>query len=68
MTIFLLIAFAVLFTGCWVMGFYAEVVPLLGTLLTPLIIVCVIAGVLALIFTAVELRNKIKGKGKKDKE
>lgn len=67
MTIFLLIAFAGLFIGCWIVKFYAPTVPLLETLMTPIAIVCAIVGVAALIFTIVDLINKIQGKGKRDK-
>ena len=67
MTIFLIIAFAILFVGCWIVKFFAATVPLLETLLTPIAIVCAIVGVAALIFTVVDLINKIQGKGKRDK-
>lgn len=68
MTIFLIIAFILLFIGCWIVKFFGATVPLLETLLTPVTIACAIVGAAALVFTAIELLNKIKGKGKKDKD
>ena len=60
MIIFLIVFFALLVAGCATMSYYAPVVPLLGVLLKPLIIVCVVVGVVLVIFVVIEIYNKVK--------
>ncbi len=62
MTIFLMIAFVVLLIARKLFGYYADVVPVFGSLLTTLTWLTVGAGVLALAFMIAKLYAIIKGK------
>ncbi len=62
MIIALLILFIVLFFGSFTANYFAKSVPFLGALATPLIIVCVIVGLILAAFIGIKIYNNIRGK------
>lgn len=62
MIIFLSILLIVLIVACTAANYYAGAVPFLAALSTPLIIACVVVGVVWLLFLTLEIRNGWKGK------
>ena len=62
MIIALLILFIVLFIGSFIVQYFAHVVPFLGAIATPLIIICVIVGLILAVFVGIEIYNNVRGK------
>lgn len=62
MIIALLIIFIVLFIGSFIVQYFAHSVPFLGAIATPLIIICVIEGLILVIFVGIKIFTDIRGK------
>lgn len=62
MIIFLTVLFIVLFIGSFIAKYFAHSVPFLGAISTPIIIACVIVGVVWAVFVAIKIINEVKRK------
>lgn len=62
MIIALIIIFGILFISCFITRYFAHAVPFLGAIATPLIIICVVVGVILAVFVSIEIYTKLRGK------
>ncbi|MCM1296325.1 MAG: hypothetical protein NC311_12370 [Muribaculaceae bacterium] len=62
MIAFLSILFIVLFFGSFTAKYFADAVPFLAALSTPLIIVCVVEGLVLAAFVGIKIYNDVRGK------
>lgn len=62
MIIALLILFIMLFIGSFVVQYFARSVPFLGAIATPLIVICVIVGLILAVFVGIKIYNDVRGK------
>lgn len=57
--IVLLLIFIALFIGSFIVQYFAHAVPFLGAIATPLIIICVVVGLLLAIFVGIKIYKDI---------
>lgn len=57
--IVLLIIFIPLFIGSFIVQYFAHAVPFLGAITTPLIIICVIVGLILAVFIGIKIYNDV---------
>ena len=62
MIVFLTLLLIVLIIGRVAAGFFAHAVPFLGAIATPLIVICVIVGLILAVFVGIEIYTEIRGK------
>lgn len=62
MILALIIIFMILFVGNFIVQYFAHAVPLLGAIATPLIIICVIEGLITAAFIGVKIYKDLRGK------
>lgn len=62
MIIALLIIFIMLFIGSFVVQYFAHFVPFLGAIATPLIVICVIVGLILAVFVGIKIYTETRGK------
>lgn len=58
----LLILFALLFIGSFIVQYFAHSVPFLGAIATPLIIICVVVGLILAVFVGIKIYNETRRK------
>ncbi|MDE7439923.1 MAG: hypothetical protein K2N23_05415 [Clostridia bacterium] len=62
MIIFFTLLLICLIVACTVTSFYAAALPILGKIYIALLIACIVAGIVWVIFLAIKIYNELKGK------